>query len=289
MARDRAKQLHVLSSINNGVTTLTMNRPAKLNGWTVTMMQALREALTAAAQDDETKAVILTGSGRYYCAGVNLGGTIQFGHPQSLHEQIVAHNRDLFGTFLEFPKPILAAVNGPVIGAATTSATLCDGLIAAHEATFSTPFARLGITPEGCSSVLFAKLMGDANAIRMLGPEGWQPTAQEALDAGLAQWAVPGSELAAKAQEVAETWVREGRTRTFRGGCTRDELKRVNELESVDLASSFLGAPFMKAQFKFLWGKRKHAPALMFLGLWASRPLWKRMLSPEIAAFRPNA
>ena len=89
------------------------------------------------------------------------------------------NNQALFNLFLDFPKPILIAVNGPALGASVTSATLCDGIIASDKATFSTPFAALGVTPEGCSSVQFARLMGEENAERMLGREGWRPGAEE--------------------------------------------------------------------------------------------------------------
>ena len=96
----------------------------------------------------------------------------------------------LFELFLDFPKPIIAAVNGPAIGASVTSATLCDALLASDTATFSTPFARLGVPPEGCSSVNFERFMGRDNANRMMGEEAWVPTSKEAVEIGLATKAV---------------------------------------------------------------------------------------------------
>jgi enoyl-CoA hydratase/carnithine racemase len=269
---------YVLITKKTGVMTIMMNRPKKLNGWTMPMMEAFKKGLSDAASDDETKAVILTGQGRYYSAGVNLGGTLQFGHPKKLHAQIVAHNQELFEVFLTFPKPILVAANGPAIGASVTSATLCNGIIAAEEATFSTPFAALGIPPEGCSSVHFARLMNEDNAQRMLGKEGWKPTAKEALEAGLIQWCVPADQLLEKAQEIAEEWVEKGEERRFLGGSQLEELKAVNAEESVRLADAFLSTPFLKNQFQFLWSKKKWAPAATFLTLWLSRPLWSLML-----------
>lgn len=268
----------VIVSKKNHVTTLTMNDPARLNGWTDGMMRALQRAMADAARDPETKAVILTGAGRYYSAGVNLGGTIKLAHPRVLREQIIAHNQSLFDAFIDFPKPIVVAANGPAIGATVTSATLCDAVIAAESATFLTPFHRLGVPPEGCSSVLFARLMGEATAQRMLGAEGWKPTAKEAADAGLITRAVPDAELLATAQQLAEAWVEEGRTRGFRGGATRDELKAVNARESVEVADAFLSPKFLAGQFDFLRTKRKYGPALMFGALRATHPLWSRLL-----------
>ena len=181
----------MLQSDRNGVRTLTMNNPKRLNGWTQPMMAALKSALKAADADDSVKALILTGTDPYYCAGVNLGGTIQLAHPRKLHAMIVEHNQALFEAFLKIGKPILIAANGPGIGACVTSATLCDGIIASEKATFSTPFSALGVAEEGCSSVHFERIMGAANARRMLGPEGWKPTGAEALEIGLVQWCVP--------------------------------------------------------------------------------------------------
>ena len=268
----------ILTSKKDGVTTLTMNTPKRLNGWTQLMMDALKEGLRVASSDDETRVLILTGADPYYCAGVNLAATLQLGHPRKLHAMIVQHNQALFDTFLDFPKPILIAVNGPAIGASVTSATLCDGIIASERATFSTPFAALGVTPEGCSSVHFERIMGQANADRMLGKEGWKPTAEEALEAGLVQWVVAHDRLLDESHRIAQEWISLGAVRSFRGGSGRDELKTVNANESVKLADAFLSAPFIRAQFKFLRSKKKWGPAAMFLALLISRPLWSRFL-----------
>jgi enoyl-CoA hydratase/carnithine racemase len=262
----------------DGVTTLTMNRPARLNGWTMDMMDAIKSAFSDAAQDADSDVLILTATDPYYCAGVNLAATLRLAHPRKLHAMIVEHNRALFDAFLDFPKPILVAVNGPAIGASVTSATLCDGIIASEKATFSTPFGALGIPPEGCSSVHFERLMGRANAARMLGEEGWKPTAEEALDAGLIQWVVPHDELGSEARRIARNWIDSGVERSFRAGSSRDELKAVNARESVALADAFLSTPFLRAQFRFLRSRKKWGPAAMFLVMLLTRPLWSRLL-----------
>ena len=268
----------LLSSTTNRVTTLTMNDPRRLNGWTNEMMRALQAALSKAATDAGTAVVVLTGTGRYYSAGVNLGGTLSLGHPEKLRQEIIRHNQALFDMFLDFPKPILIAVNGPAIGATVTSATLCDGVMAAESATFSTPFHRLGVPPEGCSSVHFARLMGETTAQRMLGKEGFTPTAKEAREAGLITHVVADDVLMVEAQKLAEQWIAEGKARSFRGGATKEELKAVNARESVALANAFLSPKFLEGQFKFLASKKKTGPALTFLALRVTRPLWSRLL-----------
>jgi enoyl-CoA hydratase/carnithine racemase len=268
----------LLTHKQGGVTTLTMNTPERLNGWTMEMMDALKEGFRIAAGDDETIVLVLTGTDPYYCAGVNLAATLRPEHPRKLHALIVKLNQALFDAFLDFPKPLLVAVNGPAIGASVTSATLCDGIIASEKATFSTPFTALGVSPEGCSSVHFARIMGQANAERMLGKEGWRPTGEEALEAGLIQWVAPHEKLGQEAHRIAQEWIASGAKRGFRGGSERDELKAVNARESVALADAFLNAPFIKAQFQFLWSKKKWGPAGMFLAMLITRPLWSRLL-----------
>ncbi|TNE89659.1 MAG: enoyl-CoA hydratase/isomerase family protein [Deltaproteobacteria bacterium] len=257
---------------------MRMNDPRRLNGWTTQMIPALTEAFAEAAADEDTKVLVITGTDPYYSAGVNLGGTLKLDHPKKLHAFIVAHNQALFELFLNFPKPIIAAVNGPAIGAPVTSATLCDALLASDKATFTTPFARLGVAAEGCSSVHFARIMGEENAQRMLGPEGLQPTAAAAVELGLADEVVPHAELLDRAKALARTWMAEGRPRTLRGGSEKEELLRVNAEESVRVADSFLARPFLKGQAKFLWSKKKRGPALMFAALYATSPVWRRLL-----------
>ena len=123
----------MLSSTKNNVTTLTMNDPKKLNGWTGPMMLTLRERFQQHATDPETKVLILTGADPYYCAGVNLSAAIQPMHPRKLHGLIRTNNQAVFEAFLDFPKPIIIAANGPAIGACVTSASLCDAIVASEK------------------------------------------------------------------------------------------------------------------------------------------------------------
>jgi enoyl-CoA hydratase/carnithine racemase len=120
--------------------------------------------------------------------------------------------------------------------------------------------------------------MGAENAARMLGREGWKPTASEALEAGLVQWLTPHEKLLEEARRVALEWLGNGAQRSFRGGSSRAELKAVNASESVALADAFLSTPFIRAQFRFLWRKRKWGPAAMFLAMLMTRPFWSRLV-----------
>lgn len=268
----------VLYQTADGVTTLTMNMPKRLNGWTAPMMLAMRAAFTRAAADEATQAIILTGADPYYCAGVNLGAAFRPAHPRTLRSFIEKENQALFDMFLDFPKPILAAVNGPALGASVTSAALCDQIVASDKGSFSTPFGELGIPPEGCSSVMFPRLLGAETAQRILGAEGWKPTAAEAQEIGLVEAVFPHDQLLVEAQRIAAGWVAEGRGRRFRGGFSREALKAVNVEESAALASAFLHPRFLGGRFRFFWRKNKRQTALMFLTLRVTHPVWSLML-----------
>merc|ERR1719260_377493 len=265
----------VLSSTTNNVTTLTMNDPKKLNGWTGPMMLTLKDRFDEHASDPNTKVLILSGADPYYCAGVNLSATIQPMHPKKLHSMIVTQNQAVFDNFLDFPKPIIIAANGPAIGACVTSASLCDAIVASEQATFVVPFARLSIPPEGCSSVHFQRMMGKEAAKKML-EEGWKPSAVEAKEIGLVKDVVPHDQLMEKAQELAEEWVKIGKVKEIPAGGSVDEYKAVNAKESLDLADAFLSYPFLDAQYKFLKSKGKNATLFMILK--TLRPLWSKLL-----------
>lgn len=269
---------HLITSLKDGVLTITMNRPKKLNGWTVEMMDALSEVFLIANTNDAIRAVILSGSGKYYSAGVNLGGSLKIMHPKKLRKLIVESNLTLFNMFLNCNKPLLIAVNGPALGGSVTSATLANSIIASENATFSTPFAALSITPEGCSSFHFPRLMGEKNAMRMLGSEGWKPSAKEALEVGLIQRVVPNDQLMAEAERIALDWVANDEQRKFQADSQLEQLKATNARESEQLADSFLGADFIKEQSRFLWSKKKYAPSAVFFSLWVFRPLWSRLI-----------
>ena len=269
---------HLLTQLEQGVLTITMNRPAKLNGWTMAMMNALKEVFEKANAEAKVKAIILTGSGDYYSAGVNLSGTLKVMAPRKLRQLIAKNNQALFEVFLGCTKPLLIAVNGPAIGASVTSATLANGIIASDTATFSTPFAVLGVTPEGCSSVHLPRLIGEENAARMLGKEGWKPDAQQAKAIGLIQEVVPKAELRERAESVVRQWLEQGQERQLLAGSDLEELRAVNARESEQLADAFLQAAFLKHQAQFLWRKKKYMPSVVFWLLWGGRPLWKLAL-----------
>jgi peroxisomal 3,2-trans-enoyl-CoA isomerase len=256
-----------------------MNDSGRLNGWSGEMMATLHERLREAAECEETKVVVLTGRDPYYCAGVQLSALLTKPMlPRTLHTLFEKKNRELFDAFITFPKPIIAAVNGPAIGASVTSASLCDAIVASEKATFHTPFTALGIPPEGCSSVHFERLMGADNAKVML-EEGRKVTAVEAEAMGLVYRVVAHSDLLPTAQRLGEEWVSSGRRRwlSLEDGCVA-RYRAVNAAESLRVANSFLSPPFLLSQYAFLRSRGKWQQAAIFWLLARSHPLWSLLL-----------
>ena len=159
---------------------------------------------------------------------------------------------------------------------------MADACIASDRATFSTPFARLGVTPEGCSSIFFERIMSKEDAARMLGDEGWTPTAAEAKAAGMISEVVPHEEHMDFVQKTAEEWIATGRERTVnkfpRTDALVEELQRCNEQESLDLAAAFLEEKFLRKQYEFAMEKNKPKVARFFKMALSSRPVWKLLL-----------
>lgn len=269
-------ELVVETVTDDGIATLRFNNPHKLNAWSPAMRDAFRTALARARTDERVRAVIVTGTGTYYCAGVDFAGSMRAMHPRKLKEMIRSNNYALFDQFIDFPKPIFAAVNGPAIGAAATSATLTDGIIATPSASFYTPFKALGVVPEGCSSFTFPLWMGEANAKRFL-EDGEKVTAADARELGLVVDVAPPEQLMAAALQYARDWLAAGKPRKIVSEGIVDRLKQVNADESVALADSICDYPFLDAMIAFSRAKKKWSALAMFGALRITRPIWSRL------------
>jgi len=263
-----------------GVRTLRFNSPRKLNAWSLPAIKETREALAEAASDSAVDAVVLTGTGEYYCAGVDLAAVLKPMPPRKLVGMIESLNKQLFEQYIDFPKPIFAAINGPTIGAAATSATLLDGVLANQRATFHTPFASLGLVPEGCSSVIFPKLFGDELANKMLN-EGHKMTAQEAHEHGMVNVLVEtepsegeDTELLNAAITYAEAYVAEKGRKRSRSPEELERLRQVNAEESRALAHAFVSPAFFRAMEAQAARKGRTPQQVVFAALRLTRPIW---------------
>jgi enoyl-CoA hydratase/carnithine racemase len=200
----------ISADTDDGVLTITLNRPDRLNAWTPTMGQELMAAFDAADADDAVRAIIVTGAGRGFCAGADLqGGGATFDWRERQSGDAVP--RDGGGQFtlrvFDCTKPVIAAINGPAVGVGATMTLPMDIRLAADDARIGFVFARRGIVPEACSSWFLPRAVGISQAMEWVAT-GRVFSAQEALAGGLVRSLHPKDELLdaarALAAEIAE-------------------------------------------------------------------------------------
>jgi len=200
-----------LDITNEGaVQIIRLNRPEKMNAFTVQMANDLLAALDAADEDDSIRALIFTGSGRAFCAGMDLSpdgnvfGLDETIDPESAEE--MERNRDTGGTVVlrmfRMKKPLIAAVNGASVGVGTTMQLPMDVRIASPYAKFGFVFAQRGITLESCASWFLPRLVGISKALEW-SMKGDVFGADEALKDGLISEIVEADKLLDRAKEIA--------------------------------------------------------------------------------------
>ncbi|SEG88634.1 Enoyl-CoA hydratase/carnithine racemase [Thermomonospora echinospora] len=190
----------ILYKTVDGIATITLNRPDRLNAFTRRMRELYLRCLARADRDEEVRAIVVTGAGRAFCAGADfkeLDGL----DAATLRARNAAQEIP-FDTAVRLTKPLIAAVNGPVAGIGMAHALMADLRFAGASARFTTSFARLGLTAEGGVAWLLARLVGTARALDLLYSARLIDSA-EALRIGLVQWVVPDGELLARARAYA--------------------------------------------------------------------------------------
>jgi len=177
-----------------------LNRPEKMNAISRDMYAGLAARLNEAAEDESIRCVVITSEGEHFTAGNDIRDFMS--NPPTEQDSSVAK---FLGSLLEFPKPLLAAVNGNAIGVGTTMLLHCDVVVAAPTANFSMPFTSLGLVPEAGSTKLFPELVGYQRAAKIF-MTGESFGAQAALEMGLIASIDSDAERAALAiaQQISE-------------------------------------------------------------------------------------
>jgi enoyl-CoA hydratase/carnithine racemase len=186
---------------DGGVATLTLNRPERMNAWTGRMAIELSQALGACDADDSVRVVVVTGAGRAFCAGADLGGGGDtFGDFADRREKQTEPVPVVFPWQID--KPVIAAINGHAIGVGITYPMMCDIRFVAEDAKIQFAFVRRGILPELASHTIVARVAGLSNAADLL-LSGRMIRGREAAELGLASAALPADEVLPAALERA--------------------------------------------------------------------------------------
>ena len=176
----------ILYEVKDRVAVVTLNRPDKLNAWTAPMQASVKRAIVDAANDDNVRVIVVTGAGRGFCAGADMGNLQQI-RPQNWNERdlaradnevevpksnlgpdVGAHYGGRFGYLMSIRKPIIAAINGPCAGIGLVFTLYCDLRFAGSDAKFTTAFAQRGLIAEHGISWLLPRITGTSNALDLL-------------------------------------------------------------------------------------------------------------------------
>ncbi|HUU45088.1 MAG TPA: enoyl-CoA hydratase, partial [Acidobacteriota bacterium] len=194
-------ETYIRIDASRDIATITIARPDKRNALTDPMRAALLRTVTAAAADPRTRAVVLTGGGRAFCAGGDIAvlADLKRRGNEAEFERLLDEGREIVRLLRTMPKPTIAMVNGPAYGAGCFLAIACDLRLCGESASFGVPLVKLGLGPEWGGTFLLPRLIGPARTLEML-YTGEPIDAHEALRLGLANRVWPDAELAAHTQ-----------------------------------------------------------------------------------------
>lgn len=196
---------NILFDISEGIATLTLNRPDKLNSFTAEMHGEVRSVLEQVAADKSARVLVLTGAGRGFCAGQDLGdrAVAPGGAPVDLGESVEKYYAPLVLALRALPMPVVCAVNGVAAGAGANIALACDIVVAARSASFNEVFCKLGLIPDTGGTYFLPRLIGSARAtgLAMLGD---RLSAERAEQWGLIWKCVDDADLAGEVAALAK-------------------------------------------------------------------------------------
>lgn len=195
---------HILFTIEQGVATLTLNRPAQLNSFNAQMHKEVREALKQVRQNPEVRCLLITGSGRGFCAGQDLGdrNVAPGAAAPDLGESIEKNYNPLIRALRDLPMPVICAVNGVAAGAGANIALACDITLAAKSASFIQAFCKIGLVPDSGGTWTLPRAVGMARA-KALALLGDRLSAEQAEQWGMIWRCVDDAALQDEALKLA--------------------------------------------------------------------------------------
>jgi enoyl-CoA hydratase/carnithine racemase len=198
----------VLTEIKDGVLVTTFNRPERMNTLSPELLGGLTEALDFASKSNDVRAILITGKGRAWCAGAEIGAARDGAEPPTVHEQMAkSGSAAMVEAFAQCDVPVIAAINGPAVGGGFGLAMCCDVRIASESARIGTIFIKRGLATDYGTSYWLPRIVGVAKSFELL-YSGELLSGQAAVEAGLAIKCVPHESLMDEAFEYAATIAR---------------------------------------------------------------------------------
>jgi enoyl-CoA hydratase/carnithine racemase len=193
----------ILTEDKDGVATVTLNRPERMNAYIARMGLELRHAIVSFDRREDVRAIVVTGAGRAFCAGADLsGGAATFTGAQVMARSDPELELNDRRAYWEMNTPILAAINGPAVGVGLTMPMEWDIRIAAEDAKLGFVFSRRGVMPELSSNWMVPRIVGVSRGLELL-MTGKLITGRQAAEMGLVSAAVPAEEVLPAALELA--------------------------------------------------------------------------------------
>lgn len=232
----------LLYDLTDGVATVTLNRPEVLNSFSTPMQRELAAVIARIADDSAVRAVVLTGAGRAFCAGGDIGEMEGAADPTPLASRNKLHRMltSVLMPLVRLEKPVIAAVNGVAAGAGMNLALAADITLVAEQARFSQAFVKVGLVPDTGGLYLLTRLIG-LNRAKELCFTGRMLDAREALELGLVNQVVAADELMPRAKALAQELARGataaiGLTKSLLNVAPTATLEEMAEFESYALA-----------------------------------------------------
>jgi peroxisomal 3,2-trans-enoyl-CoA isomerase len=256
MATQGLEELEV--TLRNGLLIIQFKRPSKKNAFNAQMYDGLTRLLNEAAVDDRVVITVLTGAGDCYSGGNDMSGVMQRFAGGDVIDGIKETSnriRNFISAFIDFPKILVAVVNGPAVGIAVTTLALCDVVYASDKAYFLTPFTKLGLVAEGCSTYTFPRIMGSSKASDML-YFGHQMGAHDAKECGLVSQVFPHSTFEQEVWHKLEQFAQMPKQSMMHSkrlirACISEELHKVNEAECKAIEERMQSEECMTAILQF--------------------------------------
>jgi len=242
--------------LSDGIATVTLNRPEVFNALDAQLARELHDAIIESSEDEAVRVVVLTGTGRAFCAGGDVKGFCDTIDTIGAHvKRLTTEIHGAVSRMIRMPKPVISAVNGVAAGGGMSLALAGDLILATESARFTMAYTQIGASPDGSSTFTLPRLVGVKRALELtlLNPV---LSAQEAKEWGIVNRVYPDDEFQAEVQNIA-TQLAQGptlaysRTKALLYSSTSETLETQMEYEALNIAASGKTADFREGVFAF--------------------------------------